>query len=221
MIRVLVADDSATSRTLLVELLSAEPDFKVIGEATNGQEAVEMAQRLAPDLITMDVQMPVMDGLEATKQIMVRSPRPIIIISHTARDDEVGLSLEATRAGALMVLPKPDGPLSPRFASDRRQIVSMARAMSQAILYRYACAPRGIHTRIIHAYACSARFHPARCDRRVHGRTGRHSDRSRRPATILSRPHSGRTTYFERVHERSRALAVRRHGAQGESGGAR
>jgi two-component system chemotaxis response regulator CheB len=136
MIRVLVADDSATSRTLLVELLSAEPDIRIVGEATNGQEAVEMAERLTPDLVTMDVQMPVMDGLAATKQIMVRSPRPIIIISHTARDDEVALSLEATRAGALMVLPKPDGPGSPRFASDRRQIVSMVRAMSQVKVVR-------------------------------------------------------------------------------------
>lgn len=85
MIRILVADDSATSRALLVGLFAGEPDFRVVGEAKNGQEAVEMAEQLAPDLITMDVQMPVMDGLEATKQIMVRSPRPIIIVSSTAR----------------------------------------------------------------------------------------------------------------------------------------
>ncbi|MDB4916452.1 MAG: Chemotaxis response regulator protein-glutamate methylesterase CheB, partial [Gemmatimonadetes bacterium] len=136
MIRILVADDSATSRALLVALFSEEPDFTVVGEATNGREAVELAERLAPDLITMDVQMPVMDGLEATKQIMVRTPRPIIIISHTARNDEVGLSLEATRAGALVVLSKPDGPLSPRFASDRRQVVSMVRAMASVKVVR-------------------------------------------------------------------------------------
>ena len=136
MIRILVADDSATSRALLVNLLNGEPDFQVIGEAANGREAVEMAERHMPDLVTMDVQMPVMDGLEATKQIMVRAPCPIIIISHSVRDDEVGLSLEALRAGALMVLPKPDGPLSPRFESDRRQVTSMARAMSQVKVVR-------------------------------------------------------------------------------------
>jgi two-component system chemotaxis response regulator CheB len=107
-----------------------------VGQAVNGRDAVEMAERLLPDLVTMDVQMPVMDGLEATKQIMVRSPRPIIIVSSTARDDEVELSLDATRAGALMVLPKPEGPHSPAFASDRRQIVSMARAMSQVKVVR-------------------------------------------------------------------------------------
>lgn len=145
MIRILVADDSATSRALLVSVLSSEPDFQVVGEATNGQEAVEMAERLAPDLITMDVQMPVMDGLEATKQIMVRSPRPIIIVSYTARDDEVQLSLEATRSGALMVLPKPDGPLSPRHGADRRQLVSMARAMSQVkVVRRHGAAAHAV-----------------------------------------------------------------------------
>src|ERR1035437_9934882 len=94
MIRVLVAEDSATARTLLVSLLSAEPDIRVVGEATTGREAVEMAERLTPDLITMDVHMPVMDGLEATKHIMVRSPRPIIIVSSTVRSGEVELSLE-------------------------------------------------------------------------------------------------------------------------------
>jgi two-component system chemotaxis response regulator CheB len=96
-----------------------------------------MAERLMPDLITMDVQMPVMDGLEATKQIMVRSPRPIIIVSSTARTDEVELSLDATRAGALMVLPKPEGPASPGFAEDRRQLISMVRAMSQVKVVRH------------------------------------------------------------------------------------
>ena len=136
MIRVLVAEDSATARALLVSLLAAEPDVLVVGEATTGREAVEMTERLLPDLITMDVQMPVMDGLEATKQIMVRSPRPIIIVSSTARGDDVELSLEAMRAGALMVLPKPEGPSTPGFDADRRQLVSMVRAMSQVKVVR-------------------------------------------------------------------------------------
>ena len=136
MIRVLVAEDSPTARALIVSMLSAESDIRIIGEATTGSEAVAMAERLGPDLVTMDVHMPEMDGLEATKQIMVRSPCPIIIVSSAARSDEVALSLEATRAGALMVLPKPDGPNSPGFASDSRQLVSMVRAMSQVKVVR-------------------------------------------------------------------------------------
>ena len=164
MIRILVADDSPTSRALLVSLFSGEPDFRVVGEATNGQEAVEMAERLSPDLITMDVQMPLMDGLEATMQIMVRSPRPIIIVSSTARDTEVELSLEATRAGALMVLPKPEGPLSPGFASDRRQLISMARAMSQVKVVRRHGAvltPSGNASSVLSPTGNTPAAHPA------------------------------------------------------------
>ena len=136
MIRVLVVDDSATARTLLVSLLAAEPDMKVVGEGATGRDAVEMASQLMPDLITMDVHMPVMDGLEATKQIMIQTPRPIIIVSSAVKSDEVELSLEAMRAGALMVMAKPQGPLSPGFDSERRQFVTMVRAMSQVKVVR-------------------------------------------------------------------------------------
>ena len=142
MIRVLVVEDSPTARALIVSILSAEHDLHVVAEATTGTQAVELAQRLVPDLITMDVHMPEMDGLEATKQIMARSPRPIIIVSSAARNDEVALSLEATRAGALMVLPKPEGPGAPGFASESRQLVSMVRAMSQVkVVRRHGAAP--------------------------------------------------------------------------------
>jgi two-component system chemotaxis response regulator CheB len=146
MIRVLVAEDSPTARALIVSMLSAEADIRIIGEANTGLEAVAMAERLGPDLVTMDVHMPEMDGLEATKQIMVRAPCPIIIVSSAARSDEVALSLEATRAGALMVLPKPDGPSSPGFASDSRQLVSMVRAMSQVKVVRRHGAAMGART---------------------------------------------------------------------------
>lgn len=89
-----------------------------------------MAERLRPDLITMDVQMPELDGLEATMRIMGKVPTPIIIVSARASERELELSLEATRAGALMVLPKPEGPLSPRFDEQREQLVAMVKVMS-------------------------------------------------------------------------------------------
>lgn len=136
MIRVLVAEDSPTARALLVAMLDADPGIQVIAEASTGLEAVEMAERLAPDLITMDVQMPELDGLQATERIMLRSPTPIIIVSSQARDSEVSLSLDATRAGALLVLPKPEGPGSGRFDSDQRQLVSMVKALSHVKVVR-------------------------------------------------------------------------------------
>lgn len=135
MIRVLVAEDSATARALLVSLLSSEPDIVVVGEARTGNEAVELAERLKPDLVTMDVQMPELDGLEATRLIMTRSPRPILVVSSAAGTD-VELSLEATRAGALMVIAKPQGMGSPAHETDRRTLVSMVRALSAVKVVR-------------------------------------------------------------------------------------
>ncbi len=130
MIRVLVAEDSPTARALLVAMLDADPEIAVVAQASTGLEAVQLAETVGPDLITMDVHMPELDGLQATERIMLRSPRPIIIVSSQARDADVSLSLDATRAGALLVLPKPEGPGSPRFASDRKQLVSMVKALA-------------------------------------------------------------------------------------------
>ena len=136
MIRVLVAEDSPTARQLIVEMLTSDPGITVVGEARNGLEAVEMAERLRPDLITMDVQMPELDGLEATMRIVGQRPTPIIIVSSQANASEVELSLEATRAGALMVLPKPAGPLSSRFKEQQAYLVAMVKAMSDVKVVR-------------------------------------------------------------------------------------
>ena len=136
MIRVLVAEDSPTARALLVSMLSSDAGITVIGEARNGTEAVALADTLRPDLITMDVQMPEIDGLEATVRIMTRAPVPIIVVSSLASGSEVELSLEATRAGALMVLPKPEGPRSPHFEEQRAQLVSAVKAMAQVKVVR-------------------------------------------------------------------------------------
>jgi two-component system chemotaxis response regulator CheB len=135
-IRVLVADDSPTARQLIVEMLTSDPAITVIGEARNGLEAVDMAQRLRPDLITMDVNMPELDGLEATMRIVGTVPTPIIIVSSLANESEVGLSLEATRAGALMVLPKPSGPTTPRFREQQAHLIAMVKAMSDVKVIR-------------------------------------------------------------------------------------
>jgi two-component system chemotaxis response regulator CheB len=140
-IRVVVAEDSITVRELLVEILESDPEIRVVGRAKNGAEAVELAARLKPDLITMDVHMPVMDGLEATKEIMVRAPTPIVIVSSSASGREVELSLNAIRAGALMVLAKPDDPQSARFDGCREELVAMAKAMAHVKVVR-RWAPR-------------------------------------------------------------------------------
>ena len=142
-IRVLVVEDSPTVRELLVAMLESDPEIRVVGVAENGLDAVRQAVRLSPDLITMDVQMPGLDGLAATKEIMAEAPTPIIIVSSTANQRSVALSLDATQAGALMVLPKPESPLAPQFAEQQRQLVQMAKAMAQVKVVRRWGARRG------------------------------------------------------------------------------
>jgi two-component system chemotaxis response regulator CheB len=108
-IRVLVVEDSATARVLLVRLLEEDPDIEVVGQAVEGCQAVDMALRLRPDLITMDVILPDMDGLEATRRIMAQCPTPILIVTAHADSPEVNVAFEALKAGALDVVPKPSG----------------------------------------------------------------------------------------------------------------
>lgn len=141
MIRVVVAEDSLTVRQLLVAILESDPEVRVVGQAKDGAEAVELTLRLKPDLITMDVHMPTLDGLEATKEIMVRAPTPIVIVSSSSSREDVGLSMDALRAGALMVVTKPDDPHSEVFNGRRAQFLTMAKAMAQVKVVR-RWAPR-------------------------------------------------------------------------------
>lgn len=107
MIRILLADDSVLIRTVLRDALRSSPDMTVAGEAANGAEAVSMNESLKPDIIIMDILMPVMDGLKATEVIMAKHPTPILILSSTLEDRDVKLAFTAIKKGALDVMGKP------------------------------------------------------------------------------------------------------------------
>src|SRR5258706_12123924 len=103
MSRALVVEDSSTARELLVAILRSDSEVEVVGAAPNGVAGVEMTKRLRPDIITMDVRMPIMDGFEATRVIMAETPTPIVIVTASSDVREVELSMNALRLGALTV----------------------------------------------------------------------------------------------------------------------
>lgn len=107
MIRIVVAEDSLTVRKWIVELLENQPEFQVVGEAANGKEATQLAERLKPDVITMDLMMPIMTGLEATEYIMAHCPTRILIVSSSLNRGDVLRTLDALKQGAITAMDKP------------------------------------------------------------------------------------------------------------------
>ena len=106
-IRVLVVDDSALTRRIIATMLSSDPQIIVVGEAQNGREAMELTATLQPDIITMDVWMPHVDGLQATEHIMAYTPTPILVLTASLSRHDSTLTFQMLNAGALEVLEKP------------------------------------------------------------------------------------------------------------------
>src|SRR5207253_3164869 len=134
-IRILVADDSLTMRNALMALLAQEQDLRIIGEARDGVEAVEKARELRPDVITMDVNMPRLDGLGATAAIMAESPARVLMVCAVSEDRQLDLSFRAMAAGALEVISKP-GPAQDELHRFGRRVAEAARLMAEVPVVR-------------------------------------------------------------------------------------
>ncbi len=106
--RVVIADDSLVAREMLAQILLSDPDIQVVGQAANGEEAVDLVSRLRPDLVTMDIHMPKMDGLKATERIMAFTPTPILVVSSSVHGEGMGSAFDALDLGALEVIKKPE-----------------------------------------------------------------------------------------------------------------
>jgi two-component system, chemotaxis family, protein-glutamate methylesterase/glutaminase len=135
-VRVVVVDDSPTARHLLVAICERDPDITVVGEASDGTQAVALVGRLRPDLVLMDVNMPHLDGLEATKTIMRETPTPIIMVTAGTSSKDVEAGLNAIRFGALSVVPKPLGPEAPGFGGAAERLTSMVKALAEVRVVR-------------------------------------------------------------------------------------
>lgn len=131
MIRVLVVDDSATAREAISAILNGAPDIEVVGEAADGLEAVQMTAQLQPDVITMDINMPRMDGYAATQQIMAMTPTPIVVVTTVTQQEMIHRGFDILLAGALDIVQKPSSLSSQGFESIQSELVAKVRAVSQ------------------------------------------------------------------------------------------
>ncbi|MBF0257041.1 MAG: response regulator, partial [Gammaproteobacteria bacterium] len=121
-VRVLIVDDSATLRDIIRELLQQDEQIEVVGEAENGAQALELTLSLRPSVITMDLQMPVMNGIEAISAIMAEVPTPILVLSSLA---EASTACEAIGRGALEVMDKSPNSLSAQLCRKLRMLAGV------------------------------------------------------------------------------------------------
>lgn len=144
MIDVLIVEDSPSARELLAYILGSDPDLRVVGVAHTGEEALQMAERLRPHVITMDIHLPSMDGFEATRRIMQQTPTPVVVVSGSSSREETAWAFRAVEAGALAVVRKPSGPASVDFEHTREQLLRMVKLMAEVkVVRRWASHSRG------------------------------------------------------------------------------
>ncbi len=130
-IRVLVVEDSPLMSEMITRALETDPELKVIAVAREGAEAIEMVQRLKPDLVTMDINMPNVDGYAAVEQIMAYNPTPILVITASTARSDVNVSMKMLAAGALDVVEKPSRMDEESWAKKQAELVSRAKLLAQ------------------------------------------------------------------------------------------
>lgn len=130
-IKVLIVEDSNVCAEIIKHILESDPEIQVVGIASNGEEAIQMVPELKPDIISMDIHMPKMNGLEATEYIMAYHPTPIIVVSSSIHDKDTHLAFEAISAGALDVIEKPDPVIWEEFAKIGNELINKVKFLSQ------------------------------------------------------------------------------------------
>ncbi len=139
-IRVLVVDDSAFMRRLLTDLLQSDPDVVVVGTARDGCDALARVEQLAPDVITLDVEMPRLDGMATLQQLMVQHPCPVVMVSSvTQRGAEA--TVRALALGAVDFVPKPSGAISLDMQRSRAELLQKVKAAALVAVERLRPVP--------------------------------------------------------------------------------
>ncbi len=142
-IRVLIVEDSLVVRELLRHIVGGDDRFEVVGAVESAEQCLEMLDSAAPDVISLDIRLPGMNGLDATLQIMNRRPTPIVVVAAQVDDDELNIAMNALRAGALSVVEKPVGVTNAAFDAVAARLCTQLAIMSQVKVVRQG-ANRGL-----------------------------------------------------------------------------
>ncbi len=135
-LRVMIVEDSRVVRELLLNLVGRDPRFEVVAAVESAEEALRVLPAAAPDVISMDIRLPGMNGLEATRRIMSIRPTPIVVVSASVEADDLKISMNALRAGALAVVEKPVGLAHQHYEELARRLCDQLANMSQVRVIR-------------------------------------------------------------------------------------
>ena len=160
MVRVLVADDSAFMRKVLSDLFAKQSDFQVIGTAINGKDTVDKVKKLKPDLLTLDVLMPVMNGLDALAIIMDECPLPVVMVSSMTQEG-ADATIRALALGAVDFVSKAGGPIS-KIDTIEDELLAKCRAAAQSWLRQRQCETANSRLTERNWYICTPTESPAR-----------------------------------------------------------
>src|SRR6266404_8939679 len=151
LVRVLIVEDSPSIMEFLTYVLNSDPQIRVVGTAIDGQEALAAAQRIKPDVITMDIHMPKVNGFEATRNIVENCPAPVVIVSGSSSIYEMATNFRALEAGALAVVARPNGIGHPDHEATARELVGTVKLMAEVKVVkrwpRSSRLPRLVSTR--------------------------------------------------------------------------
>lgn len=143
-IRVMIVEDSRVVREFLVFLIERDPRLEVAAAVASAEEALDILERVSPDVISMDIRLPGMNGFEATQLIMTRKPTPIVVVSASVEADDLKISMNALRAGALSVVAKPVGTSHQDYEALAERLCTQLAIMSQVKVVRQRIN-RGLH----------------------------------------------------------------------------
>ncbi len=131
-IKVLIVDDAAFMRKAISSMLEDDPLIEVVGTAANGQEGLEQIEKLNPDVVTLDIDMPIMDGITSIRHIMIESPVPVVVLSSLFSDGAI--TFDAMRLGVVDFIPKPSGAVSTDIDRSRKHLIDRIKLASEVNL---------------------------------------------------------------------------------------